>query len=477
MAGATPPVADYPPGWTLGELARASGGRLLAGAPADLWFSRVTTDSRAARPGALFVAIRGERVDGHAFVADAFARGAVAALVEREVPAPAATGPAALVLAEDAVLALGRFALWHRRRFRPRVAAVTGSVGKTSCKDMAYAVLAEAGPAWRSPGNLNSQVGLPLALLGIRAEHHSVVLEMAMRGPGEIAELARLAEPGAGILTRIAESHLGRLGSLDAIADAKFELIRALPRTGVAILNADDPFQRERAGQSAAPVLWYGLGEGEAKPDVTASRIESRGAEGVRFRLSTPLGAADVELAVPGRHQVWNALAAAALGHAWGLGPEAIARGLARHEPSGMRCEMRRAGGVTILDDAYNASPTSLSAALALLADVARGARRIAVLGDMLELGPEAPRLHEEAGRMCADLDGLVTAGDLAWHLGRGAVAAGLPIDRWVHARSLEAAALSLRALLHPGDVVLVKASRGMHFEELVAELMRGWRG
>ncbi|MBX6351553.1 MAG: UDP-N-acetylmuramoyl-tripeptide--D-alanyl-D-alanine ligase [Clostridia bacterium] len=476
MAHVTPPVAEYPPGWTVAELARATGASRLSVAGDDLRFTRVTTDSREARPGTLFVALRGERVDGHDFVADAVARGAVAALVEREVDLPEGRR-AALLLVDDAVAALGRFAHWHRRRFRPRVAAVTGSVGKTSCKDMALAVVREAGGALASAGNLNSHVGLPLSLLSIGAEHEYVVLELAMRGPGEIGRLARLAEPEVGVLTRIAESHLGRLGSLAAIAEAKFELVRALPPTGLAILNADDPMQRERAGESRAPVLWYGLGEGPRPPDVTATAIRSRGAEGLSFRLRTPRGEAEVELPLPGRHQIANALAAAAIGHAFGLPPDALARGLARVVPSGMRSEVREAGRLTIIDDAYNASPTSLAAALALLLEVAGGRRRVAVLGDMLELGPEAPRLHEESGRLCADLDGLVTVGDLAWHLGRGAVAAGLPIDRWVHAQSLAACALTLRAVVRPGDVVLVKASRGMHFEELVAELERGWIG
>lgn len=483
MAGGGTRAAHYAPGWTVAELLAATGGRLAVPADADgraVRFTSVATDSREVERDGLFVALRGENVDGHDFLPEAVAQGAVAGLVER-VPEASGEVPV-LVVAEDAARALGRFAAWHRDRFSPRVVAVTGSVGKTTCKDMAAGVASVAGRAWKSPGNLNSDIGLPLALLSLMAEHEIAILEMAMRGAGEIAHLSGLARPEIGILTTIGEAHLELLGSVEAIADAKFELVRALPPDGLAILNADDPLQRERAHESPCPILWYGLGERStgregpaSRPAVSADDIVSEGPRGVRFRLATPGGSSPAFIPQPGTHHVSNALAAAALGHALGLAPREIAQGLEAYEPTGMRTQIRRLGGITLLDDAYNSSPTSLRAALATLKEVAGSGHRAAVLGDMLELGPDAPRLHDETGRFCADLDALVTVGQEARAIGQGAVAAGLPMDRWVHAEDLETAALSLLERIHPGDTLLVKASRGMRFERLVDLLARRW--
>lgn len=465
------PGARYEPGWTVAELAAATRGR-IEGAPAaeSLRFRHVSIDSREVEPGGLFVALRGTRADGHDHLAAAASAGAAVALVER-IPEGAPRG-VVYVVVDESLAALGRFAAWHRRRFRPRVVGVTGSVGKTTCKDMTAGVLARRFRTYKSPGNLNSHTGLPLALLQLEAGHEVAVLEMAMRGPGEIAYLCELAEPEVGVVTVIGESHLERLGSIERIAEAKFELVRALPAGGRAVLNADEPWQRRFGAEARVAVTWYGRGEAA---EVRAVDIVTLGARGTRFRLITPDGEAEVHLPQPGPHLVQNALAAAGVGYVMGVDPERIAQGLRTYTPSGMRAELLRFGGVTVLDDSYNASPTSTRAALQALKDVAGRGRRLAVLGDMLELGPEAERLHEEVGADCADLDALVTVGPLARRIGEGALKAGLPPRRWTHAPGVEAAALCVASLAREGDTVLVKASRGMRFERLVERLAEEW--
>lgn len=437
----------------------------------------MVTDSRAVRPGDLFVAIPGARVDGHRFVVEAFRRGAVAALVSRPVETDAGAGAAeagAVILADDTVLALGRLGAWRRDRFAGTVVAVTGSVGKTTTKEMVAAVLGTRLKALKSPGNYNTDVGLPLTLLDLSPAHQAVALEMGMRGPGEIRYLARLARPQVGVVTLIGETHVELLGSVENIARAKGELVEELPPDGVAILNADDPWQRGMAADTRARVVWYGLGEGA---QVTAADIEPRGAAGVSFTLRAPglaEGEAAVRLPLPGRHHVADALAAAAVGLVLGLTLEEVRRGLERVEPAAMRSLILPLGGFTVIDDTYNASPASMKAALASLREVATG-RRVAVLGDMLELGGHAGAGHREVGRAvaAAEVDVLVTVGERAREIGAGATEAGLPGGHAHHCDGTGEAVERLRGLLHPGDTVLVKGSRGMRMEEVVQALRR----
>ncbi len=453
--------------FTAAEAAAASGGRLVRGTGGEE-IARVVVDSRAAGPGDLFVAVPGERVDGHAFVGEALARGAVAALVSR-LPEAAGPPPGALILVDDTVAALGRLAAYHRERFAVEVVGVTGSVGKTTTKELAAAVLGQRYRVLRSPGNYNTEIGLPLALLDLRPGHQVAVLEMGMRGPGQIRYLARLARPRAGILTLIAETHAELLGSVEAVARAKRELVEELPPGGVAVLNADDPRQRPMAAATRARVIWYGLGGGA---DVTAADLVPRGS-GVRFTLRAPrlaAGEAPVDLPLPGRHHVADALAAAAVGLAFGLGLEEIARGLASASLPEMRSRIVEAGSLKLIDDTYNASPASVKAALETLAQVAPG-RRVAVLGDMLELGDYSLEGHREVGRAAAQVDLLVTVGTRARHARDAAVEAGLPPERALHCADRDEALERLKGLLRPGDTVLVKGSRAMRMEEIVSGL------
>lgn len=457
--------------YSVAEAARACGGTLPRG-PGGRPITGVATDSRALHEGDLFVAIRGRLVDGHRFVGDAFAAGAAAALVSS--PVSGTDDP--LILVDDTVAALGRLARFHRDRFpRATVIGITGSVGKTTTKEMVASVLAVRFPVLKSPGNYNTEIGLPLTLLEMREEHRVVILEMAMRGPGQIRHLARLARPRVGVITYITETHTELLGSVENIALAKRELIEALPADGIAVLNADDPRQREMAGVTPARIVWYGLG---ADSQVTASSQVPRGSDGVTFLLEAP-GLANetalVDLPLPGRHHVADALAAAAVGLSLGLTPAEVARGLAAFEPVEMRSRIVRFGSVTVIDDTYNASPASMRAALNVLEEVASG-RRVAVLGDMLELGEGAADAHRAVGRDAAGLDQLVTVGSLARHFGEGAAAGGLDVDRIRHWEEAGRAAADLTEMLEPGDTVLVKGSRGMHME-VVVEGLRRWAG
>lgn len=450
------------------EIVRVTGGRLLRGEPGGL-VSGVSVDSRQVLPGDLFVALRGRRVDAHDFVPAALEAGAAAALVERDVPGT----DGVLIAVEDAVAALGRLAAFHRDRFAVRVVGVTGSVGKTTTKDLIAAVLSTRFRVLASAANLNTEIGLPLTLFRLRPEHQVAVLEMAMRGPGQIRYLCGLARPDVGVLTVIGESHIELLGSVENIARAKGELLEELPADGFAVLNAADPWQRRLAAATPAGVVWYGLAGAAA---VRASDVRVLGAGRTAFRLVLPDGEADVELPLAGRHHVLDALAAAAVGHVFGLDAAAVAAGLAGARPTGGRAEIVGADGLTIIDDTYNASPTSMRAALAMLAETAPG-RKVAVLGDMGELGNHAEEGHRAVGREAAaqGVDLLVTVGEKSRWIAAAAVEAGLPTDRTVHFPDVTAAAAALRGLLTRGDTVLVKASRSMRMEEITAVLRRGF--
>ncbi|MBX6377923.1 MAG: UDP-N-acetylmuramoyl-tripeptide--D-alanyl-D-alanine ligase [Clostridia bacterium] len=452
------------PRWTAAEVAGMAGARLAAGPP-DVVVSGVTVDSRRVRPGDLFVALPGARVDGHDFAVQAVAAGAAAVLASRAVAVPSGVP---LLLAGDGVQALGRLAAAHRRRLDLQVVAVTGSVGKTTTRELIGAILAARFRTLVAPANYNTEVGLPLALCGLEPEHQVAVVELAMRGPGQIAYLASLARPDVGVLTRIGESHLGVLGSVEAIVRAKAELLAALPAWGTAVLNRDDPAQAALSAWSEAPVVWYGLGEGGA---VTARRVEDGGLDGTTFRLVTPRGEADARLPLPGRHLLEDALAAAAAAVVLGVSPEEVVRALATARPPEGRLTRRLWGEVLILDDTYNASPTSVRAALTVLASTGR--RRVAVLGDMLELGEAAAAAHRAIGAAAAGaVDLLVTVGELARQCADAARTAGLPGEAVVACEDREEAVTVLRRLLRPGDTVLVKASRGVGLDRLVADLL-----
>jgi UDP-N-acetylmuramoyl-tripeptide--D-alanyl-D-alanine ligase len=449
---------------------------------AQLSFSDVVIDSRLATPQSLFVALRGEKDDGHRYVKNALQAGAAAALIDTAVEGvplvidttqhPVASMPSPLVtpfclLVEDSLRALQDIAGIHRRRFDVRVVGITGSVGKTTTKEAVHSVLSRSFPTLKSEESYNNEIGVPLTLLRLDESHQRVVAELGMYALGEIAHLAGIALPQVGVVTNVTDSHLERLGSLERIAQAKAELVEALPPDGTAILNGDDPHVKAMAGLSKARVFCYGLSPDN---DLWASHVESRGLDGVRFQLHFGRETMHVKIPLLGRHSVHTALAAAAVGlvegQPWGL----IVAGLRDIEVQLRLLATPGVSGSTLIDDSYNSSPTSSLAALNLLAEL-KG-RKIAVLGDMLELGSYAEEGHRKVGRRVAEVaDELVTVGELGALIGLEAIAVGMNESEVFFAEDNDQAVEFLRDLVSSGDLVLIKGSRGMHMEDIVAEL------
>jgi len=451
---------------SLERVLEATAGSLVSKAPGGLVLQSVSIDSRTLEPGALFVAIRGPRFDGHDFLAEAHARGALLALVEREVKAPPGLP---LVRVAETTRALADLARYVRRAAKVPVVAVTGSVGKTTTKDMTAELLGTRGPVLKTEGNLNNQYGLPLTLLRLTGEHVAAVLELGMSAAGEIRALAKTAEPDVATITRIAPVHLEFFASLDAIAEAKAEILEGLGPGGTAVLNGDDDELRRIGERFPGRVVWFGR---DRRFEVSAERWRGT-AFGMRFDMRIAGRTLDIALPLAGPHFASNFLAAAAAAHVLGVAPEAIAAAASKLRPARHRGELRRLGdGVIVLDDCYNSSPVALEAALVALGLVP-GLRRIAVLGDMLELGPSGPRLHREAGRALAGrVDVLAGIGPLARDLVEGAREAGLSGSAVVHFEDAASASAAVASLVSPGDAVLVKASRGLRLEQVVDALV-----
>jgi UDP-N-acetylmuramoyl-tripeptide--D-alanyl-D-alanine ligase len=463
------------PALTGDDLARLTGGRLLSRSARPIRGAAV--DSRLVEPGQVFVALPGARADGHTFIPQALARGAAALIVTRPVADPAALGDVTTVRVADGPAALGALAASWRTRFDLLVVGVTGSIAKTSVKEAIAAVLARRFLTLRNEGNQNNEIGLPLTVLRLGPEHEAAVLEMGMYVGGEIAELARIARPRIGVVTAVQPVHLARIGSIDAIEAAKGELLEALPREGTAVLNADDRIVRGMGRYSVAPALTYGFDEGA---DVTATQVETMGLDGMRFVLRVERARQRVAIPTLGRLSVHNALAGAAVGHAAGLAIEEIAAGLATGWSAPHRAQVVTAGDVTLIDDSYNASPRSMIAALDLLAGLP--GRRGAILGEMLELGDASEDGHRAVGEAAArTVDWLIVVGRAAAAIAEGALDGGLDPARLDTAPNVEAVLATLPPRLRPGDVVLVKASRGIGLDRLVArlrdELKAGPRG
>jgi len=474
---------------SLARIAQVTGGQLAHGDPEAIVSGEVVIDSRRAAPGGLFAAVAGERSDGHDFAAAAVAAGAVAVLATRPVPVPSvlvADVPAALAaLARSVVDALPR----------ARIAGITGSSGKTSTKDLAAQLVERLGPAIAPAGSFNNEFGHPLTVLRADASTRYLVLELSARGPGHIAYLCRIAPPRYGVVLNVGHAHAGEFGGLDQVARAKGELAEALPPDGAAILNADDPRVMAMAARTAARVVTFSVNQHARRPhqslqshvpqpSVRAADVRLDDLGRPSFTLLTPEGSAPVTLRLHGAHNVPNALAAAALAGELGLGLDGIADGLcAAVARSRWRMEVhQRADGVTVINDAYNANPESVRAALDALAHLARsqlaqGGRGFAVLGHMAELGGTSRASHEDVGEYAArvsdsGLAGLIAVGEEAAPMLDGA----RRVPSWTGeaiAVPDGAAAVDLLAnRLKPSDVVLVKASRAAHLEGAAAVLL-----
>ena len=458
------------PLFTVGDLSSVLGTPHPTGAGRGTGIYGVTTDSRYVREGDLFVALAGERTDGHRYLDAAFSSGAVAALVREG----AVHGRDEVLLeVSDPFWAIGEVAAWYRDQFSPVVIGVTGSVGKTTCKDMIAEVLHKRFKVLKSEGNLNTEIGLPLTLFELRSHHQVVVLELAMRKRGDIEYLASMAKPGAGVLTRVTESHIEFLGSLEGIARAKAELFEALPGDGWAAINGDDPWGRWIASRTEAQTVFYGENrDDELRVWAENMSLDDLGRPQFDLYLAG-VSAGRVHLPLAGRHHVGNALGAACVGHIMGASPGNIRDALENVQVTGMRMEWMNRDRIRILNDAYNSSPTSCVAALDTLTQTRAAGRKVAILGDMLELGPGAQERHLEVGRYIAtgDLDLLLTVGELASLFGVGAVQEGFPGGSHHHFPDNDALIGSLAETIAEGDLVLVKGSRGCRLESCVQAL------
>ncbi len=437
--------------------------------PADLRKAvrRVWTDSRTCRRGDLFVALPGPRFDGHHFVRAARKKGAVAAVLQgpstREQGVP-------VVYVKDTLHAFQELAAAHRRRFTIPVVAVSGSNGKTTTKEMIGRVLSERFKTLVTEANYNNHIGVPQTLLRLTARHQAAVVEMGISGLGEMSRLCEIAAPTHGVLTNIGPTHLATLGTTETVARAKGELVKSLPTDGTAILNADDPYFKQLSSWANGRVLSFGF---SPRAKVRALRVRSKNALASTVFVKVPgRGSFSINLRVAGRHNIANALAAVAAGTALGVGVKRIQAGLARYRAGAMRSEVLRRRGITILNDCYNANPTSVRAALEWLREMKGAGRSFAVLGEMLELGEREAAIHHELGRtVAAGADYLLTMGTLGADLAAGALAGGMSRDHVVLSNKHEELGMRLRELLRAGDVILLKGSRAARMERVLEQL------
>lgn len=465
---------------SLHTLATATHGEIVGGAARDAMFTRVEIDSRCVRPGDVFWALRGEHHDGHSFLIEARHHGAGVAVVQRARLAQAqeawktglAQGPVSpLIVVDDTLAALADFARWYRSQQDGLVVGVTGSFGKTTTREMIHAVLSAAHPGVRSLKNFNNHIGLPLSLLELDQRHEFAVLEMGASAVGEIAMLAEIAKPEVGVITGIGLAHVAGFGSPERIVLGKGELLEALHPSGFAVLPGDDPITRGMASRARCPVFFVGEAEG--------NHVRATNVRVANQRLTFAVDDVEYEVPVTGRHFLRASLTALAIAREFGLSPEQMAAGFANFQAAPGRCQIHSIGPWTVIDDSYNANPASMRAASETLRDWHGANKRLLVLGDMLELGAHAEQAHVDVGRAAADarVDGLLVFGQHAEHVIRGALDGGLRPSRLAQCDHLEILLTVLDCVLEPGDVLLVKGSRGMRMERVIDWLREKAKG
>ncbi len=446
----------------LSDALRAMGGRYFGDETAlNRRVTRVTSDSRDAGEGALFVAFKGNRVDGHSFMAGCIEKGAAACVTERE---PAENERPAIQV-DSSLKAVGALAAWHRSRFDIPVIGITGSVGKTTTKEMVAAVLGEKFNTHKTQKNFNNELGVPRTLLGLDDGHQAAVVEMGISDFGEMRRLTNMVRPTVAVFSVIGDAHLEFLGDRPGVLRAKGEIFEGMDDTGLAVLNGDDPLLA--ACRPNMRRVLYGQGE---NCDVRAENVRNLGEDGIALTIRHAKGAFEAKIPAFGSHMIYAALAAAAVGLELGLTDGEIARGIAAYQTVGDRARVIHANGLTVVSDCYNANPNSCRAALDSLA--ALGGRRVCVLGDMLELGGQTAALHSAVGEYAAVLgiEKIVACGPLAAHIADGAKAAG---GDAVYFPDKAALLAELDEIVRPGDSVLVKASHSMAFEEIVEALTK----
>lgn len=440
--------------FTIEEVQKACGGKLLTEGTGEI--KSVCIDSRKVTEGSLFVAIPGEKVDGHDYVEQAFAKGAVCAVVQNGK----AYSGGAVIGVEDSARAIGDIAKAYKEKYNVPTVSVTGSVGKTTTKDMIASVMAKMAPCLKTEGNFNNELGLPLTIFNLNETHKSAVLEMGMSAFGEIEYLVNIARPDVAVISNIGVSHIENLGSREGILQAKMEICTYFGKDNLLIINADNDMLKRVDKNKEYKVVTYGIDDG----DFRAKEIKDLGFDGSEFVAEFEGSRLKVRLKTPGIHNVYNALSAIAVGVHFGISDEDICDALENYSPTAMRMDIIETKGVKIINDCYNASPDSVRASLAVLAK-AEG-RKVAFLGDVLELGDFAMEAHYGMGRMCEDkVDSLICVGDNARHIAEGAKAVGVAEIKYYP--RIEDAIADLKGLICDGDTILVKASRGMAFEKI----------
>jgi UDP-N-acetylmuramoyl-tripeptide--D-alanyl-D-alanine ligase len=459
--------------FTINDIALATGGRIVGLATGEV--SAVSTDSRSVAPGQLFVPLRGERFDGHTYIHEVAAKGVTTILAEEQwLKDHIIPDSLTCIAVKNSLRALGDLAAVWRRRFDIPIIGVTGSNGKTTVKEMLGAILELTGPGLKTSGNLNNLIGLPQMLFQLLPEHRWGVMEMGMSEPGEIDRLASIAAPRVGIVLNALPAHLQSMGTVEAVAAAKGELLHRISDGGLAVVNADDPRVASLSQNASARRISFGIDRGE----VRAKEIKPLGLEGQEFLLVTPHGEATVQLKACGRHNIYNALAAtAALLEKVAL--PVIVAGLEAFTPYKGRFQIERLGGITLIDDSYNANPASTKAALETLAQIAPAGHRIAVLGDMLELGDHEADAHRGVGAVAGrNADRLYLSGKLMTKFAaEGALLADMPAESVICCTGHTEIAEQLFQSMTEGDVILFKGSRGMSMENVAAEMKRLIKG
>lgn len=448
----------------LKEIIPIVNGHLLKGDP-EVTVTGINTDSRKIKKGQLFLALKGERFDGHQFLKEAVQAGASALLVMEETDIG---GETPLIMTDDTLKALGAIARFHRQRFKVPVIGVTGSNGKTTTKDLIAAVLSQKYNIVKTEANYNNEIGLPLTLLEMDQTTQAVVVEMGMRGLGQIRNLASIAQPELGVITNVGQAHLELLGSEANIAKAKAELLESLPPNGIAVLNGDDPWIRQMPIPHQVRPLWFGLNDSGL--DYQGVMLENNG-EGILFQVISSAEKFEIFLPLPGRLNVYNALAAIAIGRVLGLSIQEIKEGLAAPVMTGGRLKILNRNRLRIIDDTYNASPASIKAALEVLCGFPGPGKKIAVLADMLELGKASMDSHFEVGAYAANLgvDQLLAYGQLARKYVEGFTS--ITPGKAEYFSTKPEIIRAIKELARPGDSILIKGSRGMKMEEVVEAL------
>ena len=437
--------------------------------------TRVTTDSRQVKAGDLFVALRGERFDGHDFIDAAVRAGAQAVLIDRNVPLSEEVKQTGVVVmqVEDTVQALGALARFYRRNLcgSVNVVAVTGTNGKTTVREMIYHVLSRFKKGHRSPRNYNNNIGVPLTIFGIEAEHDFAVVEIGTNAPGEVATLSRIAEPDIAVITRVGPSHLDGLKDIEGVSVEKVSIVVGLKEHGVLVCGVGHPPTLERAESLGRHVIKFGL---DTKCDVYAEKVE-RDKGGVRFVTNDRC---EVRLGILGVHNVNNALAALAVVRRLGITSEQFSEAMKDFKPAKGRMECREVHGITVIDDSYNANPVSMTAALEELVNFPQAKRRVFVVGDMYELGEKSEQFHRELGRNIAGegIELLLTVGPKGAQVAESALEAGMGRGSIMRCKNSKRMARLIKSMLYDGDVVLVKGSRAMEMENVIVSLDR-WKG